>query len=144
MGTKIIQSFNTIIATVEGLIGKNVLQGIKIGQCFDGGRDGKALMTFLSPILFPEIEKMKAETLGRYCEYATPHGVNDDLSWCIVAVGAFINHTGIMDVRDDDFSREKHGRDLLEEMALAVLVCIARDVILQDEWWKEVNKNLGF
>lgn len=85
--------------------------------------------------LKPKVGKMNSMTLGKIIEFAWPKDFTAPLSG---AVGQFIRLTGLEDVRAD-FSAKRDGRCLLEEMALATIVCVLYDIIHQDEYQQEAK-----
>ncbi|MFH1392843.1 MAG: hypothetical protein ABIG73_00450 [Patescibacteria group bacterium] len=95
----------------------------------------KSFSFFLSDRVMKDVKKMTPETLGRICAFGLyPGGTT---SW--VDCSNFIRKTGIKDVHSGDFSAENSGRDLLEDIAIAVIVAAAFDILHQEEYQKNAE-----
>ena len=108
-----------IINLTRNLVGEQAL--------FEMGLSEFDWFSWLEPTLVPRIRRMNDETLGRICAYGTQQGLHHGPT-CQVA---FLNLTGFRDVKPGGFSKDKSGRELLEEMAVATIICVATDIVLQ-------------
>jgi hypothetical protein len=136
------------------------------GSKDEGGLDcanARAFYCFLKFVVAPKVEMMNGNTLGQIVAWASPFGLHRqefDVD-CEHGVPAFINRTGLMDVflvngpNQDGVpeffgggSREVRGgaevpwpkpRACLEALAVATIICILRDIIMQKDWQHEAT-----
>lgn len=91
----------------------------------------RAMYLFFFEKLKDKVRVMNAETLGIICEFAYAKNFSERSS------GGFIRKTGIEEVHPHPFD-VKAGRELLEEIAIATIVCVARDIVKQHDY--EINR----
>lgn len=120
------------------IVGKNILEGLEAGG---HGEDIFSLHLTLRAPVFAKLKSMNNGTLGKICGYGSPYGINHTGPW--TGLG-FINRTGLMDLCDPQallvsFDDSYYGRDILRSLATDVIICIARDILMQDVW-KEDQK----
>mgnify|MGYP001574847835 CR=1 FL=1 len=131
-----------IVNLTKNLIGPRVSQTSWVwgnGEVyFDRPTD---LCSFLELFVYSKLRDMTNETLGRICAYGTRKGIHSDP--CYPGSGvphSFLNLTGFDDVKPVRFVCYYGGRELLEQIACATIVCIVYDLMMQEQWqvqWAE-------
>src|SRR4030043_1995321 len=83
-----------------------------------------------------KVEKMNSETLGRICAHA-----GYDEKWATKTKG-FIRKTPIGELFSCPLSSGMPGRGLLETIAFATIICVAYDIVHQDDYQMEERNRL--
>ena len=83
------------------------------------------------------VRKMNVETLGKIGAYGTHEGYNTlggYIVWLKNKV-MFLSYTGFKHIRPQGFeTSRKSGRERSEDTAIATIICVACDIILQEQW----------
>jgi len=121
---------------VTQIIGQNVITGLKTEFRNDNCKPRFINNTF-SDRVRAAVRKMNAETLGRICMFNVQGGhmwfFGEDESAPIV----FISVTRVFIDFIPVVTRKDCGEEILEEMAIATLLCVLRDIVMQKQWLSE-------
>ena len=114
-----------IVNITKNLVGISTLSKIET-------RNPRALFLLLETRLTPKLQEMGSDTLGKICAYGTSDGFHN--GGPLAQTVGFMNLTGFKKVRHYDFEHKKDGHELLVEMAVSTIVCIAFDIIHQFDY----------
>jgi len=127
-----------IVNITTNVMGKNTLSALTNNR---EGRNGHALRALFYKRVEEKVREMSDETLGRICAYGGPKGLHVGPP-CQVS---FLNMTGYADVLDFlNFGiAGKDGRGILETFATLTILCIARDIVMQEKWQADFIRELA-
>jgi hypothetical protein len=118
-----------IVNVTKNILGGRALMALSADP--SGGRDGHALRVFFWERIEKAVSKMSSDALARICDYGGPVGLHVGPA----CQAEFLNMTGYKDVMNWRLDpSQKGGRGILEELAILTIVCVARDIIRQQEW----------
>lgn len=117
-----------IIGLTKSVVGEKFLNSEEASKMAE---DPKVLYNSLDTKVIEKLGVMSNEKLGQICGYATTQGYH---SMSFVKGHVFINKTGIQDIKDNHFAGPFAGRWFLLVLAADTVICVARDIILQDQW----------
>lgn len=122
-----------IIDLTKHMVGES---NLRLKKVHSEGDDAGSLFRELSVHLQSKLAKMKCATLARICTYGTPGGYHREFSK--TKVSFFRNRTGFIDLPATQVSVTMHDcHAVLVDMAMRVVVCVARDIILQERYQRE-------
>lgn len=84
-----------------------------------------------------KVRAMNPETLGRICGYGFRKDFSEPIEFQFDS--GFIHKTGLREVHPDPFDNQT-GRELLEAIAIATIVSVACDIVLQPEYLREQER----
>jgi hypothetical protein len=119
-----------IVNLVKNVVGREFLSRLN-------GEWGENLPTMLWRPIEVHVSKMTDETLGRICGYGTSEGIHTTGPLSDVAAGTFLNRTGFKHFERMNTCFHIHlssGRATLERLAITTIICIARDIVMQEGW----------
>lgn len=118
-----------IVNLTKNIIGERALFALSADPA--GGHNGHALRVFFWERIEKRVSKMSDQSLGHVCTYGGPRGFH--MGPAIQT--EFLNMTGYKDVCNWTLDpSQKNGREILEELAILTIVCVARDIIRQGDW----------
>lgn len=118
-----------IVNLTTAIIGKTVLDEMKARLSHETSVEDCRSLTYL---IAPQIRKMSSEKLGKICAYGTAEGFHRDCR--LSEINDFISRTGFDDLGGVSFPSGITGRAMIEEIAISVVICIARDILIQEKW----------
>ena len=137
-----------IVNLTKQLVGERTVSELQVE--FGRHCGARALYCFWAPKIAVQVETMNSETLGHIAAYATSLGAHREEFPEIFDGGCslpkFINRTGIMDLFAHEapelFCGNPKPRAMLEMLAVATIICILRDIILQKQWKIEATNEV--
>jgi hypothetical protein len=125
-----------IVNLTKNLVGHKIIDGI-VATHPTGEASATMIVVLNYTSLREQIKKMTDETLGRICSYGTTDGFHTGPA--SQPVPSFINHTGFKDLGiGHPYITGRNGRQILEEVAIATIICVAHDIArqhtLQETW----------
>ncbi|KND47166.1 MAG: hypothetical protein AB199_01900 [Parcubacteria bacterium C7867-004] len=130
-----VQDGDYIINLTKHVVGVRLLRAHRER---DKGADAHKLYEQLHLLIQQKAYEMSNETLGRICAYGTPHGAH--LPGEKIPGARFRHQTGFVHLPAPNFYMHSfNGHGLLARVATQVIVCVARDLILQDQWQREAG-----
>jgi len=125
-----------ITTLVTQLVGQNVISGLKL-EYSDKNCKPRVLHNVFSDKVRAAVEKMNAESLGRICMF----NLQGERRWFFgedkSAPPIFISVTRVFTDFVPVITIKDRGEEILEEMAIATLLCILRDIVMQKQWLRE-------
>jgi len=129
-----------IVNLAEQVVGRGVIQELEeqhINMDSLGGNcdvTPDELFTALYAQVKAKVKEMNPKTLGLICSYALAEDA--DLGWGrnMGNFTGFIRNTTTYQTHPQDFNSKLSGRDLIEKIAVATIVCVIYDTINQFSW----------
>lgn len=140
------RDFSYVVNLTTALLGKTTLDSLKVLAAgkVDGVNQAYDFYEALVGIIEPKIRPMLGETLGKIAEYGTSDGAHNYVHLPAHNCPKFLNRTGCDHINFYHMFKSSDRRDIgrlaLEGMAVMVIICIARDIILQDQWKAEWDR----
>ena len=129
-----------IVNLAEQVVGRSVVkelekQHVRIGAFApDCDVTPDKLFAALYAQVKAKVKEMNPKTIGSICTYALAEDA--DLGWGhnMGNFSGFIRNTTLSAVHPQEFSSKVSGRELIEEVAVATIVCVIYDTISQFGW----------
>ena len=125
-----------IVNLATNIFGKTTLKALASERVF---RNGPAFLNEYCLHVERAVHSMSDETLGRICGYGRPRGADANsvpgtIRKTFISVTGYKNVITYGDVSGWTLDlSQKSGRDLMEELAILTIICVARDVIMQPQ-----------
>lgn len=127
-----------IINLTKNIVGEHSLKKL-VGKTDNSRRSIRTMLFLFAPRIVIELAKVSDETLGRIAAYGTEGGFHHGPP----APAPFLNLTGYRDLLVDEYDfRSGSGRDHLVQLALLAIVCVAHDIVRQNEHQAEIAAEL--